>query len=102
MKRLHSFLHLTPPLHADMKPNLIYRKAKMAGKTVEKYAAKKISVPKIQGEPLFGIYPVLEALQIRHRTFHKVFVKPSFRLDLAIKGKTLWRYGELNPRPLPC
>ncbi|CAB3402075.1 unnamed protein product [Caenorhabditis bovis] len=57
------------------KPNLIFRKAKMARKSVEKYAAKKISVPEIAGVALFGIHSVLEALRANRREFHKVYVK---------------------------
>ncbi|EGT34677.1 hypothetical protein CAEBREN_17231 [Caenorhabditis brenneri] len=60
---------------AEIKPNLLFRKAKMAKKSVEKYKAKKIEIPELKGEALFGLHSVLEAMRSGKRTFYSVYLK---------------------------
>ncbi|EFO86902.1 hypothetical protein CRE_04820 [Caenorhabditis remanei] len=61
--------------YAEIKPNLLFRKAKMAKKSVEKYKAKKIEIPEIKGEALFGLHAVLEAIRSGKRDFHSIYLK---------------------------
>lgn len=75
----------------ENKPNLIFRKAKITGSSVERllqYVSRflspllrnaKIPVPRIKGEALFGIYPVLESLEMGKRTASKLYIKDSVR-----------------------
>ncbi|CAI2348303.1 unnamed protein product [Caenorhabditis sp. 36 PRJEB53466] len=47
----------------------------MARKSVEKYVMKKIQVPELKGEALFGLHSVLEATRAQKRDFHAVYLK---------------------------
>ncbi|KAF1762179.1 hypothetical protein GCK72_010441 [Caenorhabditis remanei] len=47
----------------------------MAKKSVEKYKAKKIEIPEIKGEALFGLHAVLEAIRSGKRDFHSIYLK---------------------------
>lgn len=76
---------------AEIKPNLIFRKAKMAKKSVEKYKAKKIEIPELTGEALFGLHSVLEAMRSGKRTFHSIYLKKAVenRADSDIRIKEI-------------
>ncbi|VDM66016.1 unnamed protein product [Strongylus vulgaris] len=64
---------------SNNRPNLIYRKAKVTGRSLEELRSLSVPVPKFRGEPVFGIYPVLEALATGARDFFGLYVKDSVR-----------------------
>ncbi|CAJ0597984.1 unnamed protein product [Cylicocyclus nassatus] len=61
------------------RPNLIYRKAKVTGKSLEELRSSNVPVPKFRGEAVFGVYPVLEALANETRDFFGLYIKDSVR-----------------------
>ncbi|KAK5967918.1 hypothetical protein GCK32_020349, partial [Trichostrongylus colubriformis] len=61
------------------RPNLVFRKAKVLGKSVEDLRSLNVPVPKFRGEAVFGIYPVREALAAGKRTFFALYIKDSVR-----------------------
>ncbi|VDO87819.1 unnamed protein product [Heligmosomoides polygyrus] len=63
----------------NRRPNLVYRKAKLAGKTVEELKSSDVPVPKLRGEAVFGVYPVLEALATGKRTIFGLYMKDTVR-----------------------
>ncbi|EPB76133.1 RNA methyltransferase, TrmH family, partial [Ancylostoma ceylanicum] len=64
---------------ASDRPNLIYRKAKITGKSLEELRSLNVPVPKFRGEAVFGVYPVLEALATGARDFFGLYVKDTVR-----------------------
>uniref|UniRef100_A0A8R1E8I2 rRNA methyltransferase 1, mitochondrial n=1 Tax=Caenorhabditis japonica TaxID=281687 RepID=A0A8R1E8I2_CAEJA len=47
----------------------------MAKKSVDNYMKKKIEIPGLQGEALFGLHSVLEAARAGKREFHAIYLK---------------------------
>ncbi|WKY02183.1 hypothetical protein Q1695_015864 [Nippostrongylus brasiliensis] len=70
---------MTDGITEKRRPNLIYRKAKITGKSVEELKSSAVPVPKFRGEAVFGVYPVLEALAAGTRTFFNLYIKDTVR-----------------------
>ncbi|CAI4230655.1 unnamed protein product [Auanema sp. JU1783] len=63
----------------DSGPNLIFRKAKVSGKSIEDLKSSKVIVPGFKGEALYGTSPVLEALIAGRRKIFKLYIKRSVK-----------------------